>query len=85
MQKRNIFLSLILSVFLLSSPVASFAQCAMCKTSVESNMGKDESKIGAGLNKGILYLMGIPYALGIVGGIVWYVNRKKLSRESETE
>ena len=78
-------MSLIISVFFLFSPVFSYAQCAMCKTSVESNMGKDESKIGAGLNKGILYLMGIPYALGIVGGIVWYVNRKNLNRESETE
>jgi hypothetical protein len=85
MHKRSLLFSLIFTLLLLISPAASFAQCAMCKASVESNQKENDSKIGAGLNKGILYLMGIPYALGLVGGIAWYVNRKNLSRNSETE
>ncbi len=66
----------------------AYAQCAMCKATVESNMkdqgknlgGLNEStngnKIGMGLNKGILYLLCIPYALGAVGIGIWLRNRK---------
>ncbi len=36
--------------------------CAMCKASVESSQGQANSVAG-GINKGILYLMAIPYLL----------------------
>ncbi len=40
----------------------------MCKAVVESQQGNgrifgDGSSVGSGLNKGILYLMAVPYAL----------------------
>lgn len=38
------------------------AQCAMCKAAVESSQGQANSVAG-GINKGILYLMVIPYFL----------------------
>jgi hypothetical protein len=50
------------------------AQCAMCRSSVESNHA-DHTKIsrfGAGLNKGILYIMVIPYILAGTVGFLWY-------------
>ncbi len=37
------------------------AQCAMCQASVSSSAESDE--VGRGLNRGILYLLSIPYLL----------------------
>ena len=42
------------------------AQCAMCKSVVESNI-EGGNAIGSGLNDGILYLMAMPYiSLGLI-------------------
>ncbi len=51
------------------------AQCAMCKASAESNMKEHTNNFGAGLNKGILYLLALPYLLGGVGIFIWYRHR----------
>lgn len=53
------------------------AQCAMCKATVESNLDEKSSKIGKGLNTGILYLMAIPYILFGVIGYYWYKASKR--------
>lgn len=53
----------------------AYSQCAMCRQSAESNI-KGDSKVGTGLNSGILYLLTIPYILGGVGVYIWYKNRK---------
>lgn len=54
-----------------------FAQCAMCRASVESNISTGKGTIGSGLNTGILYLMALPYlALGAVA-YAWFVQYKK--------
>ena len=59
----------------------AFSQCAMCRATVESNVGtgskEPESDVGAGLNKGILYLMAIPYVLIGAVGFFWYRNSRK--------
>ncbi|MCB0762687.1 MAG: LPXTG cell wall anchor domain-containing protein [Flavobacteriales bacterium] len=52
------------------------AQCAMCKLNAESASEADNA-IGKGINNGILYLMGIPYGLLLIGGLVFF--RKKLT------
>ena len=54
---KNLSLTII---FLLSLLNKVSAQCAMCKSVVESNM-EGGSKIGAGLNDAILFLMAMPY------------------------
>ena len=59
----------------------TFAQCAMCKTSVESNL-KTGGSIGAGLNTGILYLMTIPYLILIIGGYFFF--RKPIDAKIKT-
>lgn len=71
-----------LFVLLLALAAVSFqdvaAQCPMCKTSLEANR-KDESvkKVGNGINKGILYLLAMPFVLaGTVGGAYLYRTRK---------
>ncbi|QHL87091.1 hypothetical protein GU926_06465 [Nibribacter ruber] len=64
-------------LLLLSSEPAS-AQCAMCRASVESGSGEDQDTIANGLNKGILYLMAVPYILAGGIGFFWYkYSRKK--------
>jgi hypothetical protein len=56
---------------------ATFAQCAMCRASVESNISEDGVNFAAKLNTGILYLFVMPYLLTIIIGYFWW----KKSRE----
>ncbi|WP_439879933.1 hypothetical protein ACSX1A_12260 [Pontibacter sp. MBLB2868] len=54
----------------------AYSQCAMCRATVESNVGtgskNPESEVGSGLNTGILYLMVVPYVLIGAVGLLWY-------------
>ena len=70
---KSVFLFLILFTIQLSS----FAQCAMCRASVENNVSNGETTIGAGLNNGILYLFVMPYLMAAVIGFFWYRTAKK--------
>ncbi len=67
-------------IFLLSTAAGlqqANAQCAMCRQSAESSLKEGKSNKGAGLNKGILYLMAVPYVMGAIGlGVYFYQNRK---------
>jgi len=60
--------------------VDASAQCSMCRAVVENNA----DNLGKGLNNGILYLMGFPYIIMIVVGVVlfrkpWQQSTKHLS------
>lgn len=57
------------------------AQCAVCRTSVESLDG-DDSEIKEGVNSGILYLMGIPYVI-LIGSIWLAIRYHKAQKEEE--
>lgn len=61
----------ILGLLLLLSNVQAVAQCAMCKSSVESDLNAGGS-IGKELNTGILYLMAIPYIILMIGGYFFF-------------
>lgn len=66
--------------FLLVTSTPSNAQCPMCRTAVESAKEIDGSTKGDGLNKGILYLLSLPYlTVALVGGI-WYTKRKNAKK-----
>jgi|LakMenEpi03Aug12_release.lakeMendotaPanAssembly.Ray.scaffolds.fasta_scaffold1248935_2 hypothetical protein len=52
------------------------AQCAMCKATAETSTGAG-SKDLAGINRGIIYLLGAPYVLTMLVGGVWYYQRRK--------
>ncbi len=56
---------------LLINKANTFAQCAMCKTSVESDLANGGS-IARGLNTGILYLMAIPYIILMIGAYFFF-------------
>ena len=58
------------------------AQCAMCKSVVESNLENGDS-IGRGLNDGILYLMAMPYIALACIAFFWSRHNKRSKRNSE--
>jgi hypothetical protein len=69
--------SLLLAILFFGLQVVSFAQCAMCRASVENNVSNGDTSIGSGLNSGILYLFVMPYLLAAVIGYLWYKSAKK--------
>ena len=64
--------ALLLGVLLSLAPLAASAQCAMCKAQVEAARQEREDYDVAGLNKGILYMMTVPYILMGAVGYFWY-------------
>jgi hypothetical protein len=67
MKKKPILLFLLIVL----SHAYTFAQCAMCRTSAESDL-KSGGTIAKGLNSGILYLMAIPYLILMIGGYFFF-------------
>ena len=61
----------------------SYAQCAMCRGSVESSMGNGRNNVGVGLNTGIMYLFVMPYLVVAVIAYMWYRNSKKEREERQ--
>lgn len=59
---KKSWITLFFLIIIIALPQFSEAQCAMCKASVESSQGQANSVAG-GINKGILYLMAVPYLL----------------------
>ena len=70
---RIVFLSLILSC---TMSVELPAQCPMCRMAVESNL-KNGGTSGKGLNRGILYMLMMPYFLVGAIGYVWWRNKRQ--------
>lgn len=68
---------LTLLITLISNVGVLYAQCAMCRATVENNVSNGETTIGAGLNAGILYLFAMPYLIAAVIGFLWYRAAKK--------
>lgn len=65
----------------LVSTQSLFAQCAMCRATVENNVSYGETSLASGLNLGILYLFVAPYLLIGVIAFFWY----KKSRASHAK
>ena len=87
--KPRLFLFLALLLLVIVIPHDLLAQgCAMCKATVESEQDQSgvfggQQSIGAGLNKGIILLMVVPYVLlflffrkRIVGFVREFANAK---------
>ncbi|MEO7990154.1 MAG: hypothetical protein ABI663_11465 [Chryseolinea sp.] len=70
MKSAKILLST-LAILILSGANA-FAQCAMCRSTLENNYSNGNPGIAAGINTGILYLLAMPYLAVIVLGYLWY-------------
>lgn len=81
MNKKFIILFVLSAVFLMIS-ADMFAQCPMCKMAAESNL-ENGGTAGKGLNKGILYILSMPYLLVATIGFIWYKNRIVETEETE--
>ena len=64
---------LVLAVLLFLNFVQLNAQCSMCRAVVQNNA----DNLGQGLNNGILYLMGFPYIIMVVVGVILFRKRQK--------
>ena len=64
--------TLLLGVLLSLAPLAARAQCVMCKSQVEAARQERDDYDVAGLNKGIVYMMAVPYILMGAVGYFWY-------------
>lgn len=71
MNVRIILLVGVVAVALCMADAAQ-AQCAMCVTALEQNGGE----MAAGFNRGILFLLGMPYLVFTAIGVSWYWKRK---------
>ncbi|HEX4886846.1 MAG TPA: hypothetical protein VFV37_02270 [Luteibaculaceae bacterium] len=65
MMKRAILAFCITAVVVLAFAFDADAQCAMCKATTESSL-QETGENGNGINKGILYIMFIPYTLILI-------------------
>ncbi len=70
-----------LIVLLVSNTSQLWAQCAMCRGSVESTMGNGRNDVGIGLNTGIMYLFVMPYLIVALFAYFWFKNSKKAREE----
>lgn len=80
--KKIFIVFVIVFVFVLIG-TDTWAQCAMCRGSVESSMGNGRNNVGVGLNTGIMYLFVMPYLLVGVIGYMWYRHSKKAQQERQ--
>lgn len=69
---------LLLLVAMLAVDMA-WGQCVMCKAVAEDSA--EDGSLGRGLNAGILYLMGVPYA--IMAFFAWFVFKRKKQPTSQ--
>lgn len=67
---------LAIGLFTLCMVGFSWAQCPMCKTALTSGRAEGkkryERQVGDGINKGILFLMSVPYVLVAGAGFAFY-------------
>lgn len=85
--KRRFILFVFFIALTLWNSANSMAQCAMCRSTVESNINEDGINFAAKLNTGILYLFVMPYLLAIVIGYLWYKKsreQRRLLEEAES-
>lgn len=72
----------LLSIALLAlTQVNAWAQCAMCRGSVESQVSAGDTSVAANLNFGILYLFFTPYLIVGVIAFLWYRASKRNVRK----
>jgi hypothetical protein len=69
---RRFTIALLLLFLIFALQLPSEAQCAMCKQAAETSMKSDPNSMARSLNKGILYLMAVPYLL------IAFIFRKQL-------
>jgi len=65
--------------------ITSWAQCAMCRATLENNLSNGNVAIAAGINVGILYLFLAPYTAVALIAYFWYRTSKNNARQELTK
>jgi hypothetical protein len=74
--------ALVVTLMLLTlSSERIFAQCAMCRSTIENNYSNGDPGIAAGINTGILYLLSMPYLAAMIIAYLWYKSSKNASKK----
>jgi len=71
----------VIVITLILSSSELWAQCAMCRSTLENNYSNGSPGIAAGINTGILYLLAMPYLAVIVIGYLWYKSSKNAQKK----
>ena len=82
--KKFIIISLH-TLYLLLFCIAAQAQCAMCRSSLESNVSAGDVAVSAKLNTGIIYLFVTPYLIFGLIAFLWYRTSKKNGKNFRVE
>lgn len=72
-------LFLVIVILILSND--TFAQCPMCKQALLSAREGGESQVGNTINKGILYLLALPYLIGALF-IFLYIKNTRVKKQA---
>jgi hypothetical protein len=64
-------------ILLLLTQIDALAQCAMCRTTIESSISTGRTNIATGLNTGILYLLSAPYLIVGAMAFLWFRQSKQ--------
>lgn len=68
-------------IFILTSASGVWAQCAMCRATLENNVSNGNPGIALGINFGIMYLFFAPYlAVGVIA-YLWFRTSKSNARK----
>lgn len=70
-------ISFTLTMLLFGLSYDLMAQCAMCRSVVESTISNGRSTVASDLNFGIVYLLVAPYLIVATVAYFWYRNSKK--------
>lgn len=77
--KKSLILVVTICVFVSLFVIDVSGQCPMCRAAAETNLAQGGTE-GKGLNKGILYMLTIPYLLISTIGFIYWRNKKKESQ-----
>ncbi len=77
--RKVLFTALVLTI----TTLHSWAQCAMCRGSVESTVSAGDTSMASNLNLGILYLFFTPYVLAAVIGYLWYKRSRQNANKTK--
>lgn len=69
---KKLLFGLVFALLTLAALAPAQAQCVMCKSQVEAARAERDDFDPAGLNRGIVYMMTVPYILMGAVGFFWY-------------
>ncbi|WP_026998394.1 hypothetical protein [Eisenibacter elegans] len=79
---RYVFRVFVLALLGMLSTTTAWAQCAMCRATIESNISDGGAGLARGLNAGILYLAAFPYLVVLAIALLWYRRSRQLRLRS---